>query len=178
MRLFLAVDPPENVKLLIDEQIAPLKKEYPQFEWIPIENYHITLHFFGDVIDNKKVFSQLEELLFDQESFYLYSLNADMFTKYKITMYINFRREKRLEEIVKKVKMKYYLPEQSIDRYVPHLTFARYRIPSKQQYFVMKKRLSKLNIEVSFPVKKVFLFESILGRRYPIYKKIHTIKLI
>ncbi len=178
MRLFLAIDPPQDVKLSIEKQITTLKKEYPQFEWTPMENYHITLHFFGDVADNKKVFSQLEGLLFDQESFYLYSLNAGMFTQYRITMHLNFRREKRLEKIVQRVKEKFYLPEQKIEKYVPHLTFARYRIPSKQQYFVMKKRLNKLNLDVSFAVKKVILFESILGGRNPIYKKVHSIKLI
>lgn len=178
MRLFLAIDPPKDVKLSINDQLTFFKKEYPQFEWTPIGNYHITLHFFGDVLDDKKVFLQLEELLYDQELFYLYSLNADMFTKHKITMYLNFRREKRLEEIVKRIKNKFYLPEQRIERYIPHLTFAHFRIPSKQQYFVMKKKISKLNLDISFPVRKLFLFESILGGRNPIYKKIHTIKLI
>ncbi len=178
MRLFLAIDPPQDVKFSIEKQIVSLKKEYPQFEWIPIENYHLTLHFFGEVVDSKKVFSQLEELLFDQESFYLYFLNTGMFLQHRITMYLNFRREKRLEKIVKKVKEKFYLPEQRIEKYVPHLTFARYRIPSKQQYFVMKKRLSKLNLDISFAVKKLILFESILGGKNHIYKKIQSIKLL
>lgn len=178
MRLFLAINIPQSVKKLIESQLAPFKKEYPQFEWTPTENYHITLHFFGHVENSKVILSKLEELLFDQERFYLYSLSADMFARKRITMYLNFRREKRLEEIAKRVKNEFYLPEQRIERYVPHLTFARYRLPSKQQYFVMQKRLDKLEIDVSFLVKELFLFESILGRRNPIYKKIHKINLL
>jgi RNA 2',3'-cyclic 3'-phosphodiesterase len=178
MRLFLAIDPPENVKQEISNQLIVFKHEYPMFEWKNMENYHITLHFFGDVSDEKSVFQRLKDLLYDAESFYLYSYNADMFTKNKITMFATFRREKKLESIVKKVKDRFYLPEQKIDRYVPHLTFAKYRIPSKQQYFVIKKKLSKLKIDVSFQVKKIYLFESILGGKTPVYKKIHSITLL
>lgn len=178
MRLFLAIDPPETVKKAIDNQLFLFKREYPAFEWMSVDNYHITLHFFGDVSDEKAVFRELKDLLYDKESFYLYSFNADMFAKNRITMFVTFRREKQLESIVKKVKERFYLPEQKIDRYVPHLTFAKYRIPSKQQYFVIKKKLSKLNIDISFQVKKLYLVKSILGRKTPVYKKVHTIKLL
>ena len=46
MRLFLAVDLPKKVKHLLEQQILPVKKEYPQFEWVSEGNYHITVHFF------------------------------------------------------------------------------------------------------------------------------------
>lgn len=177
MRLFLAIVPTDTIKKEIDNQLFNFKKEYPQFNWTPVDNYHITLHFFGDVENKNKVIDKLEEIMFDQESFYLYAFKADMFAKHKITMYINFRRQKNLEEIVKRVKNTFYLPEQRLERYVPHLTFANFRIPSKQQYFVMKKRLSKIDIDISFPVKKLYLFESILGGKLPVYKKISSITL-
>lgn len=171
MRLFLAIDLPAKVKTELEEQITPLKKEYPQFNWVSKENFHITIHFYGDTNKDTKIKEQLKNLLYDQESFYLYSREVDLFINAKIVIYLNFRREKKLEELEKKLGV-------SGKKFIPHLSLARCRIPSKQQYFVLKKRTQKLNIDISFPVKKVSLFESILGGKKPTYKKLAQIPLI
>lgn len=170
MRLFLAIDLPKKVKHSLEEQIAPLKKEYPQFEWVKEKNYHITVHFFGEVMDVEKLVKRLEEYVFDQESFYLYSFGADLFINHRIVPYISFRREKKLETIAKRIK--------GNAKYVPHLTLARSRVPSKQQYFVLKKRMGRLNVDISFQVKNLVLFQSILGGRYPEYKIVKKIFLL
>lgn len=170
MKLFLAVDLPKKVKISLEEQILPFKKEYPQFEWVSVENYHITIHFFGEVDNVEKLQKDLEGCLFDKESFYLYSYGADLFINSKIVPYINFRREKKLESIAERV-----IGE---GRFVPHLTLARSRIPSKQQYFVLKKRMSKLEIDISFHVKELVLFQSIIGGKFPVYKIVKRIPLL
>lgn len=182
MRLFLAIDLPKKVKISLEEQITPIKKEYPQFGWVSQENYHITVHFFGEVKDVEKLQKRLEESLFDQESFYLYSFGADLFINNKIVPYVSFRREKKLESIAKRVNpvtIEYsgYGVKES-QRYIFHLTLARSRIPSKQQYFVLKKRISKLEIDISFHVKELVLFQSILGGRFPVYKIVKRIPLL
>ncbi len=170
MRLFLAIAIPNKEKKLIEEQISHIKNEYPQFDWVPSENYHITIHFFGEVENLEKVKRRLEECLYDQESLYLYSYGVDLFINHKIVIYLNFRREKRLEQIEKRIRETFQPQKTSTERYVPHLTLARCRIPSKQQYFVLKKRVGKLNVDVSCKTKELVLFESILGRKTPLYK--------
>lgn len=182
MRLFLAIDLPKKVKKALEEQITPLKKEYPQFEWVSEKNYHITIHFFGEITDVEKLQKRLEECLFDQESFYLYSFGADLFINHRIVPYLSFRREKKLESIAKRVnpvtlEHSGYGVKGS-QRYIPHLTLARARVPSKQQYFVVKKRMSKLNVDISFHVKKLVLFQSILGGKIPVYKVVKKIPLL
>lgn len=170
MRLFLAIDLPKKEKASLEEQITPFKKEYPQFDWVSEKNYHITIHFFGEIDNVEKLQRHLEECLFDKESFYLYSFGADLFINHQIVPYVSFRREKKLEIIAKCVKRE--------GRYVPHLTLARSRIPSKQQYFVLKKRMSKLEIDISFQVKQLVLFQSILGGKYPVYKIVKKLPLL
>lgn len=178
MKVFLAIELSNLVKKELEKQLLEIQHEYPQFDWIPIDNYHITIHFFGDVNESKSIFQELKNILYDQESFYLYSFQADMFIKNQITMFVNFRREKHLETIAYKVKEQFSLPDQRIDRFIPHITFARFRIPSKQQYFVMKKKIHQVSIDLSFQVKKLVLFESVFGKKYPFYKKIHSIQLL
>jgi len=178
MRLFLAVDLPKKVKHLLEQQILPVKKEYPQFEWVSEGNYHITVHFFGEINNVETIKKRLEEYLFDQESFYLYSYSVDLFINHRIVIYLDFRREKKLEVIARRVKESFQTHDSRTQKYVPHLTLARARIPSKQQYFVLKKRMSKLNIDISFQVKELVIFESILGGRTPVYKIVKKIPLL
>lgn len=182
MRLFLAIDLPKKVKTELEKQITPLKKEYPQFDWISEKNYHITIHFFGEIEDVEKLQKRLEECLYDQESFYLYSFGANLFINNKIVPYISFRREKKLESIAMRVNpvtleySGYGVKEEK--KYIPHLTLARSKIPSKQQYFVLKKRMRRMKIDISFQVKKLVLFQSILGGKYPEYKIVKRISLL
>lgn len=178
MRLFLAIDLPKKVKNSLEEQITPFKKEYPQFECVSAKNYHITIHFFGEIKDVERLERRLEECLFDQESFYLYSFDADLFINHRIVPYLSFRREKKLESIAKRIKESFQNQNVPVQRYVPHLTLARSRVPSKQQYFVLKKRMSRMEIDISFQVKKLVLFQSILGGRYPEYKIVKRIPLL
>jgi 2'-5' RNA ligase len=178
MRLFLAIDIPNKEKKLIEEQISKIKNEYPQFDWVPSDNYHITIHFFGEIEHIERLKKRLEECLFDQESFYLYSYSVDLFINHKIVIYLDFRREKKLEQIEKRIRETFQPQKKNTEKFVPHLTLARCRIPSKQQYFVLKKRIHKLNVDVSFETKKLVLFQSILGGRIPEYKIIKKLPLL
>ena len=54
MRLFLAVELSSKTKKEIDDQLSEIKKIYPQFQWLPSDNYHITVNFFGEISDSKK----------------------------------------------------------------------------------------------------------------------------
>ena len=170
MKLFLAIDLPSKVKTAIEEQIAPLKKEYPSFTWIPKENYHITIHFYGEVKNEKKLIERLKTQLFDKERFHLYGGKLDLFMNEKITIFLKFYKEKKLLEIENAVGDK--------KGYIPHLTFGRCKIPSKQQYFVLKKRLTKINVDISFPVKELILFATIPNGQFPHYKKLAHLPLL
>ncbi len=177
MRLFLAISLSQKTKKLLSEQISRLKLDKPDFQWVSQENYHITLFFYGDINDLEKIKKELKNILYDQESFHLYSAKVDLFMTNKILIYLGFRREKKIEALEEKIRRKLGDFQKEV-KFIPHLTLARCRIPSKQQYFVLKKRLSKLNIEIDFPVKKLTLYESILAGKQPNYKKIEEFTLL
>jgi 2'-5' RNA ligase len=181
MRLFLAIELPDEVKKQIAESLIDLQEEYPQFRWVTANNYHITIYFFGEVCDLKKIEKMkknITDLLYDQESFHLYSTNADLFIHDKIVVYLNFRREKKLENLAEKISERFGSRPGNHKKFVPHLTLARCRIPSKQQYFVLKKRLGKIKIDVEFPVDKVYLYESTNVGDKPVYNKIAEFPLL
>jgi 2'-5' RNA ligase len=47
LRLFVAVDVPEEVRLLVHDALQPLRERYPTARWVPRENQHVTLKFLG-----------------------------------------------------------------------------------------------------------------------------------
>jgi len=177
MRLFLAIDVPLSVKKKVSSALAAIKNEYPHFRWVSEKNYHITVYFFGETNKLEKIKKQLETLLYDGEKFYLYSTRVDLFITNEITIYLNFRREKKLENMAEKIAGFFSGGILDDKKFLPHLTLARCRVPSKQQYFVLKKRLSRLSVDIDFPVSKLVLFQSILDQEKPIYKKITSFPL-
>jgi len=178
MRLFLAIELPKKEQQIIIDDLKELKRNYPDFNWVFPENYHVTLYFFGETEKTQSIIERIKKNIFDQESFYLYSGYLDLFMRRKIIIFLNFLREKKLENLVKKINKEFYFDFCNQKKYLPHLTLARCRIPSKQQYLLLKKRLKQININISFPVKKITLFESILSGKKPVYKKIKSFNLL
>lgn len=178
MRLFLAVELPDKVKKELNSQLQGIIKEYPQFNWVSEDNFHVTIHFFGERNDIDVIKKKVKDLLWDQTVFYLYSFEPDVFVNNKLVVYLTFRREKKIEELGERIKSNFDSNIVNNRKFVPHLTLARGPRSSKQQYFVLKKRLAKINIDISFPVKKLTLFESILDGRKPIYKKLGSFSLL
>ena len=169
MRLFLAIELSDKIKKEIDNQLSEIKKAYPQFQWEPVENYNILVHSFGEFSDKKSTISKLELALFDKKLFYFYANEVNLTIQNKITLYLDFRREKEVERINESIKEEFQINQNS-EKFVPRLTIANYKIPSKQQYFVIKKRLANLKIDLSFKINKLILFNG--------DKRIHIFKLL
>jgi 2'-5' RNA ligase len=49
MRIFAALPPAPVFLDALEEAVAPLKAAYPHLRWLPRENLHITLAFFGEL---------------------------------------------------------------------------------------------------------------------------------
>ncbi|MBI2049773.1 RNA 2',3'-cyclic phosphodiesterase [Candidatus Roizmanbacteria bacterium] len=158
MRLFLALDLPKETKRKLSDQINSLQKGYPHFRWVGEDNYHITLLFFGDQFKTPYLIRKIQDAVYDSSEFYLYSLHADLFLRGKIILYLAFRRNKELESIVHKIKEN--LAMDTAKKFVPHLTLGRYKVPSKQQYLHLKKKLRNLVFDIEFRVPKLILFNS------------------
>ncbi|HSD48349.1 MAG TPA: RNA 2',3'-cyclic phosphodiesterase [Actinomycetota bacterium] len=47
LRLFVAIDLPEDVRALVADGVAPLRERFPRARWVPTHNQHVTLKFLG-----------------------------------------------------------------------------------------------------------------------------------
>jgi 2'-5' RNA ligase len=177
MKLFIGIDIAERTQKIINSKLEFLLRKYPDFDWVPSENYHITIQYFGETNKAKEVEQRLRDLLYDQNSFYLHSRGLSLFMREKITIYLDFSRQKVLEELERKISIDFSTSNQGY-KYIPHITLAKYRIPSKQQYLLIKKKIGQTSIEEEFEVKKVTLFESITQGSRSFYNKIAQIPLL
>ncbi|MEX1052360.1 MAG: RNA 2',3'-cyclic phosphodiesterase [Patescibacteria group bacterium] len=176
MRLFLAISLPQKVKEQIDIRLKDIKLEYQDLKWVGSDNYHITVHFFGERASAEKIISKVEQSLFESYSFYMYSLENRLSIRKKVLAYLAFSRNKELEDIVGRVNDMFNTTTKL--KFIPHVTLARYRIPSKQQYLLLKKKFSKLDIDVSFKVSKLTLFDCINYGVKPEYKIVKEFNLL
>jgi len=158
MKMQLMIELSEETKKQIVEQLADFRKLYPQFQWEKIENYHILVHSFGEFSDKKSSIKLLETALYDKNTFYLYSFEVALTIGNNIVLYLDFRREKEIERISESIR-RFSSRLESSEKFIPRLLLAKYKIPSKQQYFVIKKRLSNIDVDISFKVNKLSLFE-------------------
>lgn len=58
MRVFIAVKLPDKTRNNIARSVEQLKPFVTQGKFVPEENYHITLHFLGEVAENDLIFVQ------------------------------------------------------------------------------------------------------------------------
>lgn len=177
MRLFLAIDIPEETKQQIWFTLEPMRFTYRNLNWTPFENYHITVQFFGEAPEENlsDLKDRLEQCLFEATPFDVQLRTGGVFIKNTIALYIDCYRQKKLETIVKAVRDD--LGVKGPLTYTPHITIARYKIPSKQQYLLLKKKCQNLSFTQQFHVDAVSLYQSILKPSHAEYRPIHTFRL-
>lgn len=154
----LKIELSDETRDQIITQLADFRKLYPQFQWEKTENYNIPVHSFGEFANKKSTIELFETALFDKNTFFLYSFEVALTIGNNIVLYLDFRREKEIERISERIR-ELSPTMQSSEKYTPRLLLAKYKIPSKQQYFVIKKRLSNLKVDINFKVNKLSLFE-------------------
>ncbi len=175
MHLFIAIDIPEPEKAKIQSELVPLKDDYGDFRWEPTANYHLTLHSLGEVPDDVgfgRLISHIEDIIFEARRFYLNALHGGIFIRDKITLYLEFQKNHELQTLVDVVRTIEVQNQNIYDSFMPHLILAQYRIPSKQQYLLIKKKFNKFAPDISFEVSKIYLLSSNLNDKTPVYKKV------
>jgi RNA 2',3'-cyclic 3'-phosphodiesterase len=47
LRLFAAVEIPEEIRGTLAEAVTPVRERFPKARWVPIQNQHVTVRFLG-----------------------------------------------------------------------------------------------------------------------------------
>jgi 2'-5' RNA ligase len=169
MRLFIGIDLSEEIKDYLDSL-----KIKADINWVPRDNYHITLKFLGDVDDPEPIIDNLRNVKLDRFSTKLDKFGFFPNEDYIKVFWIGCFPDYDLIELHKKVEKA--LPGYKKENgFVAHITLARVRYMKDKDFF--KKKVGELQIENKEIVVNSFqLFESRLGRDGLTYQILENFK--
>jgi len=176
MRVFIAIDLPNNIKDKIYQEIKNIRGVKGKF--VERENLHITLKFLGEIQPNvvEKIKKELENIKFQKFEIEIYGFGEFNNRVLWFGIKKGFDRIMELKkEIDNSLKKFGFMPD---NNFHPHITILRVKeILSKEDYYHTLEKMK--NIEIGrFLVEDFSLKQSILRREGPIYIDIKRYPLI
>jgi len=157
MLLYCTIELSDKNKQQIESEILYLFDDHPEYMWYPAINYRINLYSWTNVESDlyEKLKEKMESLLFEMQSFQLYSQEYVVKIGSRIDIFLNFQEGKQYRKLGETIN-NFFSPQIKFD-HIPHIGLARYKIPSKQQYSHLKNQLEKLDTNVEIAVQSVNL---------------------
>jgi RNA 2',3'-cyclic 3'-phosphodiesterase len=173
MRLFIAIEPPDDVKTALGR----LRVEVPGARWVPVEQLHLTLAFMGEV----------EEKTAEKLSERLSLIHSPPFNlRFSVTGCFPNRHRPRvlwagldsqpsltqLAAVVHEAVLVCGIPQEERP-FSPHITLARLSIPPPMGIDAFLDQPEK-RIFPTFPVREIILFQSRLTQHGAVHIPIKT----
>ena len=179
LRLFVAIDLPEDVRALVEDGVAPLRERLPRARWVPTRNQHVTLKFLGTtwprLVDT--VIQRVGEVAVTHVPFEtrVAELGAFPSARRARVLWIGLEDPAgRLAAIATDLGQKLakdFEPEKRA--FTPHLTVARFDPPVR-----LEDDLHEFGVESRpFGVEWLVVYRSQLQRPAPVYEPIATFPL-
>ena len=177
LRLFVAVEVPDDVRDLVERAVAPLRETYPRATWVPKQNQHVTLKFLGSTYPRLLdwVMGSIGEVAGSSQPIptRVQALGAFPSERRAAVLWAGVDDPAgRMTELATSLDTslaREFAPEKRA--FTPHLTVARFR-PAE--------RLGELPTGLRsepFTIDHVVLFRSQVRRPAPIYTRIGTFAL-
>ncbi|MGZ8624657.1 MAG: RNA 2',3'-cyclic phosphodiesterase [Actinomycetota bacterium] len=179
LRLFVAIDLPEDVRALVEDGVAPFRERFPRARWVPTRSQHVTLKFLGTtwprLVDT--VIQGVGEVAATHVPFEtrVAELGAFPSARRARVLWIGLEDPAgRLAAIAAGLDEKLakdFEPEKRA--FTPHLTVARFDPPVR-----LEEDLDQIGVESRpFGVEWLVLYRSHLQRPAPVYEPIATFPL-
>ncbi|WP_372775441.1 RNA 2',3'-cyclic phosphodiesterase [Mangrovibacterium sp.] len=178
-RIFVAIPVKLEPQLLdlIERLKTQLKEE--EIRWVSPKNYHLTLHFFGNVnLGNEEVIGRLlEEAISGQRSFQFQLNGLRFFNKgeHPQVLFIDVAECAELNELA--AKMKELLKKNGFpiatQKFRPHLTIARMKSVKDLERLSIILNQSSEGLRQIVNVRELTLYESELHPTGAVYKPLN-----
>lgn len=173
-RLFLGIPLSEEVRKHIKKRFHMLEGKM-----VPPRNWHVSLHFLGNVVEEKipELHQALNETSLGEVFPIIFNhLGSFPLPKHAKVLWIGISMgTEKLQSLAKilgetLVKVGFALDPR---QFVPHLTICRFAFPKNMEKFIEKTPFP----EISMPVERVILYESIQGSGPPQYVELYSYPL-
>lgn len=176
MQLRLDIDIPQEIKNNLYQQLEALRKDYPVFQWVPKNEYRLELFRFGETYPADFLKRKIQEATFDSHSFTLFAHKLKISIQNTISLYVSFYENKELKQIVRNIKSQ--LSMNDTLTFYPDIIVARYKIPSKQQYLLIKKKCFDTDLDLEFHITQLTLYNSVNENNIITYQSESTYPLL
>jgi len=177
MRLFIAIDMPENVKGILSD----LCREIPGVRWVPQEQLHLTLLFLGDIGQEKLdlLCNALADVTIQQFTLTLGRTGCFPHPKAPRILWVGIDPHPALAELALCVRQAVETCGIPIEEkpFSPHITVARIRQPGTCNATGFINRPVH-PLPVSFPVREFTLYQSSLTPQGAIHTAIKLFWLV
>jgi RNA 2',3'-cyclic 3'-phosphodiesterase len=179
LRLFVAIDLPEDVRALVGEGVAPVRDRFPRARWVPTRNQHVTLKFLGTtwprLVDH--VIRTAGDVAAAHAPFEtrVAELGAFPSARRARVLWVGLEdpagRLAAIAAALDDALAEHFRPEKRA--FTPHLTVARFDPPVR-----LEDDLSPIGVESRpFGVEWLVLYRSHLQRPAPVYEPLATFPL-
>lgn len=169
MRLFIAIDLPEEIK----EYLNSIQDFLPQAEMRKTHDFHLTLKFLGHCDENRleKIKSELAKIHFVPFEVELGKVGVFGGGSPRV-VWVGVKVPQSVFELAREIEEKMAgLGFEKENRFAPHITLARIKFIRDKERFL--RDLGKITAEPKkFQAQKFYLFESRLSRTGAVYAKL------
>jgi RNA 2',3'-cyclic 3'-phosphodiesterase len=183
LRLFIAIEIPEQIKREIGELIDVLKKHDTDIKWIMPDNIHLTLKFLGATSDSLvlKIRESLTTAVSSCEPFSITIQSAGAFPndKYPRVLWTGIIDSHLLKDLRDRIENSLSMIgfQRDDKEFHPHLTIGRVRSQKGMLSFMEEFRLFRDRHFGGFLADQVKLMKSELRPTGPLYTCLHMIPL-
>ncbi len=169
MRLFVGLTLPESVRW----QLTGLSSGLPGARWVPVENYHLTLRFIGEVDRHEAadIDAALAGISFRGFDLQLQGLGQFGDKRSTRAVWAGIASNPELTRLQAKIEQAIQRAGQAPEsrKFKPHVTLARFKRPPGPKLMTYLTQHALFRSE-PFPVNEFILFSSRLGGEGPVYQ--------
>lgn len=179
LRLFVAVDVPEPVRIAVRDAIEPLRERFPKARWVPTPNQHVTLKFLGPTWPRliEWVTRVVGEVAAAHQPFETHVGSFSAFPTERRARVLWAALEDpagrfgALADSLELALSKEFLHEKRA--FTPHLTVARFQPPVNVGELLVDAGVGS----DTFAVDRIVLYQSTLRRPAPVYEALASLPL-
>ena len=182
IRSFLAIELDEELVPKILDVQKEFKKTNANIKYVPSQNMHFTLKFFGNIdLDMvEDISSAVEKVIKNYSSFDLNIKNCGCFPNKKVikVLWLGLEEGSPIKDLQKDLDKEFRkLGFKKEKNFISHLTIGRVKSPKNKKE--IREAIEKLeDIEIGqMPVSKICLKKSTLTPQGPIYEDIKVFEL-
>jgi RNA 2',3'-cyclic 3'-phosphodiesterase len=178
LRLFVAIEIPEDAKAVVEEAFSPWREAFPKARWVPRENLHVTLKFLGRTWPRLTdwVPEQVEAAAADATRFAarLHGVGSFPSAKRGRALWAGFDEIDPIAALAADIEAS-LVDEFPLEKrpFHPHLTVARSDPPLRLPAAYLDTEL----VSDAWEVDRVVLFRSHLRRPAPLYEPLASFRL-